>query len=310
MVNLRAAQSALVLMQNYFSEVAADFDVQERQRVLCAMEERNIKRLTMCCSYYFEHMPSKYFDKYHIKDWYEGHCRDERRIAEKGFSKLASKYSIHFPDQIYTIGILRYYPIVVDDFDMTSESNLTEWLLGSIAFSEAPFDYLVILFANDLEEINPMALQISRQMIADVKKTIESENYSLREKQMVPYPVDVTAQMLDCFARKYILTERTTVEAEESSIGDIAEGLWIYSKSIELLTEPEDAGYLAAETQDLQTNISEMLYLLQDKLPSKDINWLTEICNDVFSGKNFDDTMFNHVIAHFVQMKTGQKECW
>ena len=310
MVNLRAAQSELVLMQNYFSEVAADFDVQERQRVLCAMEERNIKRLTMCCSYYLEHMPSKYFDKYHIKDWYEGHCRDERRIAEKGFSKLASKYSIHFPDKIYTIGILRYYPIVVDDFDMTSESNLTEWLLGSIAFSEAPFDYLVILFANDLEEINPMALQISRQMIADVKKTIESENYSLREKQMVPYPVDVTAQMLDCFARKYILTERTTVEAEEPSIGDIAEGLWIYSKSIELLTEPEDAGYLAAETQDLQTNISEMLHLLQDKLPSKDINWLTEICNDVFSGKNFDDTMFNHVIAHFVQMKTGQKECW
>ena len=106
------------------------------------------------------------------------------------------------------------------------------------------------------------------------------------------------------------MTERTTVEAEEPSIGDIAEGLWIYSKSIELLTEPEDAGYLAAETQDLQPNISEMLHLLQDKLPSKDINWLTEICNDVFSGKNFDDIMFNHVIAHLVQMKTGQKECW
>lgn len=33
------------------------------------------------------------------------------------------------------------------------------------------------------------------------QKTIKSENYSLREKQMVPYPVDVTAQMLDCFAR-------------------------------------------------------------------------------------------------------------
>lgn len=82
---------------------------------------------------------------------------------------------------------------------------------------------------------------------------------------------------------------------------------WIYSKSVELLTEPEDAGYLAAETQGLQTNISEMLRLLQDKLPSKDVNWLTEICNSVFSGKSFDDTMFNNVIAHFVQMKTGQK---
>lgn len=310
MVNLRAAQSALVLMQNYFSDVATEFDVQEKQRVLCTMEEQNIKRLIMCCSYYLEHMPSKYFDKYHIKDWYEGHCRDERRIAEKGLSKLASKYSIHFPDQTYTIGILRYYPIVVDDFNMTSESDLTEWLLGSIAFSEAPFDYLVILAANDLEEINPTALQLSRQMLADVKKTIETENYSLREKQMVPYPVDVTAQMLGCFARKYVLTERATVENKDPSIGDIIEELWIYSKSIELLTEPEDAGYLAAETQVLQTNISEMLRLLQGKLPSKDVNWLTEICNGVFSGKNFDDTMFNNVIARLVQMKIDQKECW
>lgn len=103
------------------------------------------------------------------------------------------------------------------------------------------------------------------------------------------------------------MTERGAIEAEEPSIGDIAEELWIYSKSVELLTEPEDDGYLAAETQGLQTNISEMLRLLQDKLPSKDVNWLTEICNGVFSGKNFDDTMFNNVIAHFVQMKTGQK---
>ena len=305
MANLRAAQSALVLMQNYFSEVAADFDIQERQRVLCAMEEQNIKRLTMCCSYYLEHMPSKYFDKYQIKDWYDGNCREERRIAEKGFSGLASKYSVHFPDQIYTIGILKYYPIVVDAFDMTSESNLAEWLLGSIAFSDAPFDYLVILSANDLEEINPTALQLSRRMLVDAKKAIESENYSLLEKQMIPYPVDVTEQMLNCFARKYVLAEKTTVEAVEPSIGDIAEELWIYSKSVELLTEPEDAGYLAAETQGIQTNILEMLRLLQDKLLSKDVNWVTEICNGVFSGKNFDDTMFNNVIAHFVQMKTG-----
>ena len=300
MANLRAAQSALVPMQDCFAEVAADFDVQERQQVRCAMEERSIKRLTMCCSYYLEHMPSKYFDKYQIKDWYEEHCREERRSVEKALSELASKYSLHFPDQIYTVGMLRYYPVVVDDFDMTSGSNLIKWILGSIAFSEAPFDYLVILSANDLEKINPMALQVSRQMLADVKKTIESENYSLLEKQMIPYPVGVSAQMLDCFARKYVLLERSTVEAEEPSIGDIAEELWIYSKSVELLTEPEDAGYLAAETQGLQTNIAEILRLLQGKLPSKDVDWLTEICNGVFSGKNFDDIMFNSVIAHFV----------
>lgn len=310
MVNLITAQSALVTMQNYFAEIAIDFGFRERQLALCVMETQSIGRLTMCCSYYLEHMPSKYFDKYQIKDWYEGHCRDERGIAEKGFSKLASKYSIHFPDQIYTIDMLSYYPIIVGNFDMALESNLTECLLGCIAFTDAPFDYLVILSANESEEINPTALQFPRRMLVDVKKAIESENHSSLDKLMSPYPVDVTAQMLSCFAQKYVLTERANVEAEEPSIVDIAEELWIYSKSVELLTEPEDAGYLAAETQGLQTNISEMLRLLQDKLPSKDVDWLTEICSGVFSGKNFDDTMFNNVIAHLVQMKTGQKECW
>ena len=310
MVNLTTAQSALVTMQNYFAEIAIDFGFHERQLALCVKETQSIERLTMCCSYYLEHMPSKYFDKYQIKDWYEGHCRDERGIAEKGFSKLASKYSIHFPDQIYIIDMLSYYPIIVGNFDMALESNLTECLLGCIAFADATFDYLVILSANEFEEINPTALQFPRRMLVDVKKAIESENHSSLDKLMSPYPVDVTAQMLSCFAQKYVLTERANVEVEEPSIVDIAEELWIYSKSVELLTEPEDAGYLAAETQGLQTNISEMLRLLQDKLPSKDVDWLTEICSGVFSGKNFDDTMFNNVIAHLVQMKTGQKECW
>ena len=300
MENLRMAQSALVPMQDCFAEVAVDCDAQERHRVRCVTEERSIKRLTMCCSYYLEHMPSKYFDKYQIKDWYEGHCREERRIVEKALSELASKYVLHFPDQIYAVGMLRYYPIIVDNFDMTSGSDLIEWLLGSIAFSEAPFDYLVILSANDHEEINPTAWQASRQMLADVKKTIESENYSLLERQLIPSPVNVTAQMLDCFARKYVLLERSNVEAEEPSIVDIAEELWIYSKSVELLTEPEDAGYLAAEIQGIQTNIAGILRILQGKLPSKKVDWLTGICNSVFSGEKFDDIMFNSVIAQFV----------
>lgn len=208
MVNLTTAQSALVTMQNYFAEIAIDFGFQERQLALCVMETQSIERLIMCCSYYQTHSPNKYFNKYQIRNWYDGHCRDERKIAEDGLSELESKYSIHFPDQIYTIDMLSYYPIIVGNFDMASESNLTECLLGCIAFADAPFDYLVILSANESEEINPTALQFPRRMLVDVKKAIESENHSLLDKLMPPYPVDVTAQMLDCFIEKYDLPEK------------------------------------------------------------------------------------------------------
>ncbi len=306
MVNLTTAQSALVTMQNYFAEIAIDFGFQERQLALCVMETQSIERLIMCCSYYQTHSPNKYFNKYQIKDWYEGHCRDERKIAEDGLSELESKYSIHFPDQIYTIDMLSYYPIIVGNFDMASESNLTECLLGCIAFADAPFDYLVILSANESEEINPTALQFPRRMLVDVKKAIESENHSLLDKLMPPYPVDVTAQMLDCFIEKYDLPEKNSTDVDQLPIGDVAEELWIYSKSVELLTEPEDACYLAAETQGIQTNIAGMLRLLKNKLPSKDVDWLIEICNGVFSGKKFDDIIFNNVIEHFIQKKIEQ----
>jgi len=306
MVNLTTAQSALVTMQNYFAEIAIDFGFQERQLALCVMETQSIERLIMCCSYYQTHSPNNYFNKYQIKDWYEGHCRDERKIAEDGLSELESKYSIHFPDQIYTIDMLSYYPIIVGNFDMASESNLTECLLGCIAFADAPFDYLVILSANESEEINPTALQFPRRMLVDVKKAIESENHSLLDKLMPPYPVDVTAQMLDCFIEKYDLPEKNSTDVDQLPIGDVAEELWIYSKSVELLTEPEDACYLAAETQGIQTNIAGMLRLLKNKLPSKDVDWLIEICNGVFSGKKFDDIIFNNVIEHFIQKKIEQ----
>jgi hypothetical protein len=306
MVNLITAQSSLVTMQNYFAEIAIDFGFQERQMVLCVMETQNIERLIMCCRYYQAHSPNKYFDKYQIRNWYDGYCRDERKIAEEGFLALKSKYLIHFPDKIYTIDMLRYYPIIVDNFDMASESNLTEWLLGCIAFSDAPFDYLVILSANEFEEINSAALQFPRQMLVDVKKAIESENYSSLDKLLHPYPVDVTAQMLDCFSEKYDLPEKKVTDVDEFPIGDIAEELWIYSKSVELLTEPEDACYLADQTQDIQPNIAEMLRLLKNKLPFKDVDWLIEICDNVFSGEKFDDIMFNNVIEHFIQKKIEQ----
>lgn len=143
-------------------------------------------------------------------------------------------------------------------------------------------------------------------MLVDVKKAIESENYLSLDKLLHPYPVDVTAQMLDCFSEKYDLPEKKVTDVDEFPIGDIAEELWIYSKSVELLTEPEDACYLADQTQDIQPNIAEMLRLLKNKLPFKDVDWLIEICDNVFSGEKFDDIMFNNVIEHFIQKKIEQ----
>ena len=149
--------------------------------------------------------------------------------------------------------MLSYYPIIVDNFDTSSESNLNEWFIGCIPFADTPFDYLVILCANETREINPVALLFPKRMLLDVKKAIESEDVSLLENITPPYPVNVTVQMLGCFIEKYDLPEKSKPDINVLPVGDIAEELWVYSKSAELLTKSEDADYLSTELESVQT---------------------------------------------------------
>lgn len=301
MADLRRAQNALTAMQHYFSDIAIDFGIEERHLELCIMETQSVERLMMCCAYYQTHSENRYFDKYEIKNWYEANCRNERKTVEEGLSQLQTRYSIHFPDDIYTNDVLRYYPIIVDNFDMSSEIDLIEWIIGCISFADAPFDYLVIICTNESKEINPIALQLPKKMLIEIKKAIELDDDSLLEKLTPPYPVDVTAQMLSCFIGKYDLPVKCKSDIKELPISDIAEELWVYSKSSELLTKPEDAVYLLAELQEIKTNIEGMLHLLRDKLPLEDIESMSDVCKKVFEGKRFDDALFNEFIETFVQ---------
>ncbi len=90
--------------------------------------------------------------------------------------------------------------------------------------------------------------------------------------------------MLDALKKIRFLSKGVT-DAETLPIGDLAEELWAYSKSVELLTDAEDTTYLVTETQNIQANVTSILCTLKDKLEPKDFEWLNNICNDVFSGK-------------------------
>lgn len=301
MINLIAAKSSLMTMQNYFADIAVDFGLQEKHAELSITETKSIELLIMCCNYYKTHNANKYFNKYQIKGWYDEHCRNQRKTVEEGLAQLQEQYSIHFPKEVYSIGMLSYYPIIVDNLDMSSESNLVQWFLGCVSFADAPFDYLVVLCTNNTGEISPNALQIPRQLFTDVKKAIEMDDSSLLEKLTPPYPVDVTVQMLNCFHEKYVLPTKNENDTDSLPIADIAEELWRYSTLVDLLTEPEDAEYLSEELHNIKTNIEGMIRMLDNKLSQKDIDWLTDMSNKVFRGKRFDDILFNEIIETFVK---------
>ena len=305
-LNLRAAKSALKMVQDYFTGMATTSVFYERQIKLCEAETRSIEQLTMSCDYFLAHSPNKYFDKYQIADWYEASCREERENAKEQLSQLQSKYSVHFPEHEYTVEVLRYYPIIVDCVDLTAADSLFELFLGCISFTETSYDYLVVLSADEHGNIAPIALQFPRQLFIGAKKEIESESEDYSAHLTPPYPVDATPQMLACFSNDLKLKKDTAVELDSLPIGDIAEELWVYSKSVELLTEPEDSCYLIAETQKIKNGILEKLRLLSCTLPPEEVDWFTAVCDNTFSGRRFDDSSFNKVIEFYIQKRLKQ----
>lgn len=299
LLNLTIAKNNLTDMQHYFAEVAIDFGCQERNSKLCTVEKQSLGQLIMYCAYYQEHSENQFLNKYQIKCWYETLCRNEMRTAEESLSLLQNRFSVHFPEETYTTNMLKYYPIIVDNLDTSSVSMLNEMLISCIPFAEAPFDYLIILCANELSKINPTALQLPKQMLKKIKQSFETENYTLVENLTPPYPVDVTEQMLNCFVEKYSMPVK--ISNDMIPVGDIAEELWVYSKSRELLTSTEDADYLTKELQTIQNNIKKMLHSLESKIPSKDINQLLDMCTNVFSGRKFGDKSFNNLVEYYIQ---------
>ena len=115
----------------------------------------------------------------------------------------------------------------------------------------------------------------------------------------MPHPVDVTAQMLDCFTEKYNLPVKESYDT--LPIGDIIQELWVYSKSRELLTDPDDNDYRVRELQDVQNNIEQMFHSLEGKIPSEDTKQLSEAAINVFDGGIFNDESFNKFVEQFAK---------
>lgn len=294
MTNIILANSNLAVMQKYFLDISVNYDFKEKHMELSTLEIKSINQLIMSCTYYQNNTGNRYFDKYQIKKWYEEYEDNKRKTVEKLLANLQSKYSISFPNKTYTIGILSYYPVIIHNFDIT-QNDLYEFIIDFMPFVNTPYDYLVILWTNYYGEINSMALQICKQKLMEVKDS--NDGSSLEKLQY--YPVDVTEQMLKCFDRKYNLPIINNINFNSIDIGDIAQELWIYSISKDLLTGEEDIEYLESILQDIKTNIKTMLDFLKTKFSQENIELLEAICKKVFNGKKFDNELFNSFIDSF-----------
>ena len=303
MINLITAESSLLKMQAYFEEITIGSGLHKRHLKISDRERRCIEQLLMNCNYYQGHEANEYFYKESIKKWYQEYLSHQLKMVEEGLESLKNYFTVQFPVKEYRKGILSYYPVILQGFDMTIENKITQLLISCLSFSEAPFDYLVIISKDNEEKINSVALQFPRHMLYQLKEVQGKEDNTLYDGINLPYPVEVTKEMLECFEEEYALPEVKNSETDTLPIGDIAEELWIYSKMRDSLIDKEDLEYLKSKLQTIQTNITEMLSLLDKKISLEKNQKLNNICEEVFKGKEFNDSSFNKLIEDFIPQK-------
>lgn len=182
------------------------------------------------------------------------------------------------------------------DFDVTDETMMQAFLLQSIAFADASYDYLVMLIADGEGEIIPNALKFPKRTFQYIQAELNGEPSKYLEEFTSPFPVEVTSDMLECFDEEYKLQQLGSNRQWLGQIGDIGEELWVYSKTRELLVDEADRQYLADSLATVKTKIEKILGLLGTSADSKIGSLIRDLCGEVYSGEVFDDEKYNELI--------------
>lgn len=210
-----------------------------------------------------------------------------------------SIFNAVFPVKAYYSGILQYYPIILKDIDTTDENAMGKLWLYSIPFADADFDYLVIAFSEKESFVNRMCLQFPVRMLKEIKQAIEDEDSERLESVSYPYPVDATETMLECFDHIYRILPLPQTDPQATTVGDIAEELWIYSKLNTFLLENDDKEYCKDQQMIIWDSIKKHQKQLLNVLTHEKSAALDSIIKGVHKGETFDNPELNNFVTDF-----------
>lgn len=294
MINLRMAQASLEGMHKFFADIINEQGILKQEHSqLCLDEEQNLQNLIVMCQFFKEHQPNKYFNKYFIKNWYNKKFKQMMEDSKAALNSMTKEYCITYPKQYYYESILKLYPIIVGNLDMTDAELLIKFLYCCAPIVELDYDYLVVACMNRQGEILPNGLRIPNRFLKKLKTAIDTEDAELIEQLSLPFPEEITMYILDCFEQRYEIF--TTISTGYEGIERILELLWAFSKSQKELADESNSEYRKFTMSILKTEILDLLKSFESQITHNDFCELSQLCNDVFKGNEFDDAKLNAV---------------
>jgi hypothetical protein len=301
LVNLMMAKSTISKMQSLFRVVIKENELRiDGYDDFCVDEVTGLERLMNLCEYYVEHKPNRHFSKYFVSAW--GKKERDKIIANSktSLSSLEEIYDVDFPVDFYTNGVLKYFPIIIREFDQKDPIEMVKLMYLCEPIVTSDYDYLVVAFCNDKGEIIHNGLKAPFEFLKNFKEAVDNDDDSLMESLSMPFPEEISSGFLNCFDERYV--KEPIQQSHYEGIDKVFEVLWSISKTREILTDEADCSYLCDVEEKYKNYVLKTLNQFAGIIPENEFVEISQLCNDVLNGDKFSDVDINHWNERLITM--------
>lgn len=297
-INLEYVESKLMDMQFYFNSISLNNEILiEEHKLISRKEKDKFNKFIECCYYYQDHSPSKYFSKYQVSSRYRNKYKEKIESAKKSLTSLSSEYNIIFPKEDIREEALNHYPIIISGVDSTDEYKLLNILYKSIDFTKTDYDYLILLFNSEENNILNLGYKVTRKLLENLRDEVNGTEIIYEDEALMLFPIEASQKILDCFNTDYIINRAQ--DGKLDYVLKIGELLWSISTSREEI-EPMDISYLDGILKGYKSTINKILKEIKDDLNNYIYDYTVKTCNDVYEGKTFSNREFNKFINYII----------
>ena len=304
MFNLRDAKTKLSEMQNLFKRIYNKTNIYcEVNNNLCEEEYLYINKLIVLNDYYLHAENNNFFNINLVKLW---KIQKEKQviltITEKFKQADHFGYEYILPTSMIEDGNNLKLPIIIKKYDMENEEKVGALLVSLVSISESKVDYIYLLFCNDAGIILRSGLSVSKFYLSKLKTFIETGDESIIEDIIPPLPIEISQNVLGCFANRFDL-EKGVDSSYLEDIDTLYLRLWEYCQyakylSIQIEGEKKYLYYL-------QTNKKNEIETLIKKVKDIVSTHFIEIINDlkikvINENYYFDDMELNILVNEVI----------
>lgn len=289
-LNLCNSCNNLSSMQEWFVKFC---DVQKifinENAELCKDEINILKKIRDVAEFYLEQKPSEYFSTTSVLSYHDKKEIIFLKQIEECLSSLKANFSVIFPNAFINDGLLKIYPLVVNEFNFNDEErmNLFTLCLSSLASqNESQISFVKIAFINN-DGVITFGLSFSFECMRELFDILNGKEEANIEKP--PFPLSSNSfdnQFISCFDMQLKIQE---IKKDTLSFVKILSKLWEYSKYRENLKEDSDIKYLQSKLKNIITEID----ILSNDLDKAYIQIVQGLCAKVYRGMGFDDSEYN-----------------